>query len=424
MQAYNNALSQYQQGSDGLKNYIKGKGEDFRSKAQAKIADALEIRSEDKEAMENTLSTVAFAAPIAFSGGQKLLSKAKTTFTGLTQKNSESSTPAGADGIDTGGATEKTKDITGGKKEEGGEEDESKSAGGGTRASLPEEGGGGGGTIASLPEEGGGGSSAAKAADDLGVDYDDITGDDEPEESGQLFEVGEGPQARTGYDVSRVNDQELLDDEPVDTGSSYMAPAQGDPYSGDIIGGEGAHTSAVDDAFGPDVGGFEDKGFSGSGAAYDPSRGVPRGGTPDPGEDEVGESVEKGAEKGAEEDAEDIAEEDDPEIGAGVAALQVGEDLAEGKNVLSSLGSAAMSLGAAGAATAVLGAEVAVPAMAAYAVGDSLYNLFTGKYKDHDDAPTQVEYSTSGITDTFTKGGFAAASMDGVTTTVSSNSAF
>ena len=410
MQAYNNALSQYQQSSDGLRNYIKGKGEDFRSKAQSKIANALEVREEDKEAMENTLSTVAFAAPIAFAGGQKLLSKAKTTFTGLTKTNPESTTPVGADGIDTGGAVEKTKDIT-----TGGE---------GTRASLPEE--GGGGTVASLPEEGGGGSSAAKAADDLGVDYDDITGDDEPEEEpdegDQLWGEGEGPQARAGYDIPDFakEPEETLPDEPVDTGSSYMAPGQGDPFSGDIIGGEGAPSTAVDDAFGPAVGGFEDKGFSGSGAAFDPSRGVPRGGTPLPGEDEVGKSVEKGAA----EDVEDIAEEDDPEVGAGVAALEVGADVAEGKNVLSSLGSAAMSLGAAGAATAVLGAEVAVPAMAAYAVGDSLYNLFTGKYKDHDDAPTQVEYSTSGITDTFTKGGFAAASMDGVTTTVSSNSAF
>jgi hypothetical protein len=440
MQAYNNALSQYQSGTDGLQNYIKSKGEAFRERASSKIAEALDIKAEDKEEMENLLSTASFAAPLVFEGGKKLVGKAKSTWGKLTQKGAEDSkTPVGSKAL--------TKAPI--KKTSGGVEnikpEEARPAATANRPGTPSDdleifSDGKGGTLKpgetrTLPE-GADDFTDAEEEDDEGDDVgggnvDGDTGGETEEE-----DVDEGGGVEGDEDESKTPDMEP-------TFSSKFGDTE-------RVNPSGEQTQAY---FGDDTaGGFVDRGFRPAGAPDtlpEPTvrsrapgtiggDAVSKKGSLTGGDDEGGSFAKTAGEDGvgkgtnlartAGEDVEDVAEKDNPELAGLLGAENVTQDLIEGKNVGSSLVDTAKNMAIGGAvgtaATLALGAEVAVPALAAYAVGDSLYSLFTGKYKEHDDAPTQVEYSTSGISDIYTKGGFAAASMDGVTTQVSANSAF
>ncbi len=442
MQAYNNALSQYQAGTDGLQNYIKSKGEAFRERASSKIAEALDIKAEDKEEMENLLSTASFAAPLAFEGGKKLLGKAKSSWGKLTQKGAEDSkTPVGSKAL-TKASVKTSGGVTNTKPEE------ARPAATTNRPGTPTDdlekfSDGKGGTLKpgetrTLPQGADDFTDAETDDDDVNEDVDGATGgetEDEDVDEGQDEDDDEDDDLGGGIEDEDESKEPSFQSQFGDTERVNPAADQQQAYFGDDT-----------------AGGFVDKGFRPSGAPDtlpEPTvrsrapgtiggDAVSKKGSLTGGDDEGGDFAKTAGEDGggkgtnlaktAAEDVEDGAEKDNPELAGVLGAANVTQDLIEGKGVGSSLLDTAKNMAIGGAvgtaATLALGAEVAVPALAAYAVGESIYSLVTGKYKEHDNAPTQVEYSTSGISDIYTKGGFAAASLDGVTTQVSSNSAF
>lgn len=436
MQAYNNALSQYQAGTDGLQNYIKSKGEAFRERASSKIAEALDIKAEDKEEMENLLSTASFAAPLVFEGGKKLMGKAKSSWDKLTQKGAEDSkTPVGSKAL-TKASVKTSGGVTNTKPEE------ARPAAPAIRPGTP---------VDDLEKvsDGKGGTLKPGETRTLPPGADDFTGGETDDDDIDIGPDDEYTDEDEDEDVDEGEDEDIGGGD-IDEDESKEPSFQSQFGDTERVNPAEDQTQAY---FGDDTaGGFVDRGFRPAGAPdtlpEPPVRSrapgtiggdaVSKKGSLTGGDDEGGDFAKTAGEDGggkgtnlaktAAEDVEDGAEKDNPELAGVLGAANVTQDLIEGKGVGSSLLDTAKNMAIGGAvgtaATVALGAEVAVPALAAYAVGESLYSLFTGKYKEHDDAPTQVEYSTSGISDIYTKGGFAAASLDGVTTQVSSNSAF
>ena len=427
LQQYNNALSQYQNGADGMKNYIKGKSDMLKDKAvgardqamgkaQAALANALQIDQGKKEQLENTIGTMAIAGPVIVKGVKQLGGKIAQYKAGTTPVETETaatsidgesallSNPRVSRAVD-------ASDVGGEGADAGGDI----LAGGGTgsaSAGYAEAGEETTGTIARLP-------TASSGPPEYGT-YDDLTGgEEEDDELGdQLFGQGEGPQAERGFDIPGLTDEP---EEPTFSTQYGNVETSGVESSG--VESSAAETNPFTSA----AGGFEDKGYSGDGSTI---------GTQSTGEQAATaaeQSTVTTAESTGAEATESIAEGIGGEIagagseaiGAGVTALAgAGGEAAAAAAAAAAAGGEAVGAGLAAAAAGA--AAVAMPLVAVGAVGYELYNLF--HHSSHKDttpaAPPPMAFTGSGIKDTFTSGGFAAASTDGVTTSVSSNSAF
>lgn len=393
LQQYNNALSQYQNGADGMKNYIKGKSDMLKdkavgardqamAKAQAALSNALQIDQGKKEQLENTIGTAAIAGPVIFKGVKQLGGKIAQYKAGTTPVETEGA-GVGAEGdilAGGGGATE----GTGGSLlsyAEAGEETP------GTVARLPSGGAGGAaeeaGTVARLP-------TVSSGRPQYG-DYDDLTGGEEE------------------------------DDELEPTFSTQYGESSG-------LESSGVESSAAEiNPFTSPAGGFKDQGYSGGGSTISTQAEATTAE-----QSAGGNAATAGGEAAtaAEQSAVSTAESTGATAAENLAGI--GGEIAGAGSEAASAAAAAIAAGgeAAGASLAAGAAAVgavAMPLIAAGALGYELYNLFdhhSGPKKTTPDAPAPMSFTGTGIKDTFTSGGFAAASTDGVTTSVSSNSAF
>ena len=378
LQQYNNALSQYQNGADGMKNYIKGKSDMLKDKAegaraqamssaQAALANALQIDQGRKEQLENTIGTIAIAGPVISKGVKQLSGKIAQYKAGTTP--AEIAGTEGAEG-----------DILAG----GGS--------GGASAGYAEAGEETTGTVARLP-------TASSGPPEPG-DYDDLTGGEEEDD-----EIGESP------------------DEP------SFSTQYGNVES------SGVESSAAEiNPFTSPAGGFVDKGYSGGGSTLGTQSSGGEAATA--AEQSTVSTAESTGATATESLAEgiggDIAGAGSEAVGAGISALAgAGADAAAAGGA-EAAGIAAGAIAGEGAAAGLIAGAAAVGAVAAPlvavgAVGYELYNLF-GHHTSHKDdvpaPPPPMAFTGSGVRDTFTSGGFTAASTDGITTAVSSNSAF
>ena len=73
---FNNAMSQFQSGQDGINNYLQKQGSELANRASSAISASIGISQEDKEAMDEAVGMLAGAAPIALTVGKKLLTRA------------------------------------------------------------------------------------------------------------------------------------------------------------------------------------------------------------------------------------------------------------------------------------------------------------------------------------------------------------
>ena len=73
---FNNAMSQFQSGQDGINNYLQKQGSELAGRASSAISSSIGISQEDKEAMDEAVGMLAGAAPIALAVGKKLATRA------------------------------------------------------------------------------------------------------------------------------------------------------------------------------------------------------------------------------------------------------------------------------------------------------------------------------------------------------------
>ena len=73
---FNNAMSQFQSGQDGINNYLQKQGGELAGRASSAISSSIGISQEDKEAMDEAVGMLAGAAPIALAVGKKLATRA------------------------------------------------------------------------------------------------------------------------------------------------------------------------------------------------------------------------------------------------------------------------------------------------------------------------------------------------------------
>jgi len=73
---FNNAMSQFQSGQDGINNYLQKQGSELAGRASSAISASIGISQEDKEAMDEAVGMLAGAAPIALAVGKKLATRA------------------------------------------------------------------------------------------------------------------------------------------------------------------------------------------------------------------------------------------------------------------------------------------------------------------------------------------------------------
>ena len=73
---FNNAMSQFQSGQDGINNYLSKQGGELAGRASSAISSSIGISQEDKEAMDEAVGMLAGAAPIALAVGKKLATRA------------------------------------------------------------------------------------------------------------------------------------------------------------------------------------------------------------------------------------------------------------------------------------------------------------------------------------------------------------
>lgn len=133
---FNNAMSQFQSGSDGINNYLTNRANKLGSEAAGAIAERIGISQEDKEALDEAVGQIGAAAPFVISAASKLKARA---FGGKTVGK----------GAESGKATEAAK----GEATETGEAAEGGEGAGEAAATGSEEAGAeAAGTIAKLPE--------------------------------------------------------------------------------------------------------------------------------------------------------------------------------------------------------------------------------------------------------------------------------
>tara|TARA_R110001592_G_scaffold69006_2_gene211538 strand:- start:6006 stop:6983 length:978 start_codon:yes stop_codon:yes gene_type:complete len=110
---FNNAMSQFQSGQDGINNYLQKQGNELASRASSAISDSLGVSQEDKERLDDAIGMLAGAAPIGLGVGKKLLTRAGGRL-GLTAKVPTKLTGKGAE-------TAKAGESAKGESSEGGE---------------------------------------------------------------------------------------------------------------------------------------------------------------------------------------------------------------------------------------------------------------------------------------------------------------
>jgi len=140
--------------------------------------------------------------------------------------------------------------------------------------------------------------------------------------------------------------------------------------------------------------------------------------TPDdyePPEEDEDES--KGQEGGDDEEEEDDEEEDDEALDEGTEA---GEGAGEGVETL------ATTTAGAEEATAGVFSEIILPAAAIAGIGIGIANLFKHEHSPEETAPPEnsIVGHATGVSDAITRGGYASAGLDSVTSLPAQNSAF
>ena len=93
---FNNAMSQFQSGQDGINNYLQKQGNELSNRASSAISERLGISQEDKERLDDAVGMLAGAAPIGLAVGKKLLTRAGGRL-GLTGKVPTKLTGKGAE---------------------------------------------------------------------------------------------------------------------------------------------------------------------------------------------------------------------------------------------------------------------------------------------------------------------------------------
>ena len=114
---FNNAMSQFQSGQDGINNYLSKQGSELAGRASSAISSSIGISQEDKEAMDEAVGMLAGAAPIALAMGRKLYGRAKGARAAASAAKAKIPTKLSGKGAETGKAGESAK----GESSEGGE---------------------------------------------------------------------------------------------------------------------------------------------------------------------------------------------------------------------------------------------------------------------------------------------------------------
>ena len=114
---FNNAMSQFQSGQDGINNYLSKQGSELAGRASSAISSSIGISQEDKEAMDEAVGMLAGAAPIALAMGRKLYGRVATRRAAASAAKAKIPTKLSGKGAETGKAGESAK----GESSEGGE---------------------------------------------------------------------------------------------------------------------------------------------------------------------------------------------------------------------------------------------------------------------------------------------------------------
>lgn len=373
---YNNAVSAFNSGSEGIKQYAQQKGDKFFSDWKNKISDNLQLDEEKKEQLENVMTAGSLAFPIVAPTAAKSLNFLK----GKIVSKAKSLVANKAASLD---------EAVG--KVQSAAQDASNDVGAVVQRAK--------GTVANVQEQAQAVASSAKSQAEGAVSKAQGTIADIPEKPG--FGYKASTQEEGGQEMSNLANKsaEVIEPEPtsavvggggnVSDGTFAKTLAETDPETS--LFGQGGMPGGVPKAQPAEIPDIPSDPLPGPSALPNLAESdggiIPKG--PGPGEISGGlndaDSVTQTASK----------------LGGGTADLIEGTETAE---------AAAPEL-----------SEFILPAAAIAGVGMELASFFKGTGNS---GPTHLVSTATGLSDSITKGGYAMAGKNSVTTLPASNSAF
>lgn len=360
---YNNAVSAFNSGSEGIKQYAQQKGDKFFSDWKSKISDKLQLDDEKKEQLENVMTAGSLAFPIVAPTAAKSLNFLKGQIVNK------------AKGLVANKAASLDEAVG---KVQSAAQDASNDVGAVVQRAK--------GTVANAQEQAQAVASSAKSQAEGAVSKAQGTIADIPEKPGFGYKAStpeEGGQEMSNL-ANKSAERDLF-------GEGGMP---GEPTSAVVGGGENVSSETFANAQPADI-------PSGPGPSALPNLAESDGGVIDKGTGPVpDESINSGEISGGLDDTEAVTQ-TASKAGGAAADLIEGTETAE---------AAAPEL-----------SEFILPAAAIAGVGMEIASFFKGPGNS---GPTHLVSTATGLSDSITKGGYAMAGKNSVTTLPASNSAF